>query len=41
MYGLDKPMGDALTKDVLDELKYHGVVEKASVLEEIKQHRPR
>jgi hypothetical protein len=40
MYGLDKPIGDALTKDVLDELKYHGVVGKEAVLEQIK-HKPR
>ena len=40
MYGLDKPIGDALTEDVLVELKYHGVVGKASVLEQIKS-RPR
>lgn len=36
-YGLDKPIGEALDKEVLDELKLHGVVGKAAVLENIKK----
>ena len=36
MYGLDKLRGEAITPEVLSELKQHGVVGKSEVLEELK-----
>jgi hypothetical protein len=36
-YGLDKPIGEILDEELLDELKFHGVVGKVTVLENIKK----
>lgn len=40
-YGLDKPIGEVLTREMLEDLRGEGFIEKTLTLEELKRTVPR